>query len=514
MIFIYWSLILLALWQDVILTPDSPLYAYKWEKVAFRAAWVSITQLPMVYCLSCKHNIISWITGISYERLNWMHRWSAITLFFTIIVHWSYFFREWTLGDIVSMEISMMPMVRYGFAAWAVLGWLVITSFGFFRQLAYEFFVVQHIFAAFILLWLVHVHVPSYARYNIWMAVSFVVLDRGLRLILFMWRNNRRWRSGYDTSLEILPGRAVEMIIRNVAFQWKAGQHVYIWVPSVGFFENHPFTIANSVNSAQTRGLNDMKLVIKACAGFSNRLYEKCASSERISDACKARVFLSGPWGKPPDLTPFDSVVLIASGSGAAFTTPLLESLASYPGFVRRIDFHWITPCVAELKWFEDQLISVLEMSENGHLYIQINLFVSRSSNQFDMSTSPNDTNEKHDTLDAAKPSSSSATQSSHNSLTESSSITHETALPQTPPTLPLTSHANASIIFRKHPSPDSLIRPALELAKGETAVVICGNSSLVADVRTYVSRISDERAVHKGTGAQGIFLFTEKFDW
>jgi len=34
------------------------------------------------------------------------------------------------------------------------------------------------------------------------------------------------------------------------------------------------------------------------------------------------------------------------------------------------------------------------------------------------------------------------------------------------------------------------------------------------ATVRTAAARISDERAVHKGTGAQGIYVHVEGFCW
>jgi len=83
------------LWTGVILALTSPLYGYKWELPAFRAAWISIMQVPLVYGAACKLNVISIFTGISYERLNWIHRWVALTLFLTAIVHWSFFFTEW-----------------------------------------------------------------------------------------------------------------------------------------------------------------------------------------------------------------------------------------------------------------------------------------------------------------------------------------------------------------------------------------------------------------------------------
>lgn len=63
-------------------------------------------------------------------------------------------------------------------------------------------------------------------------------------------------------------------------------------------------------------------------------------------------------------------------------------------------------------------------------------------------------------------------------------------------------------------PEPRRLIRETLEQAYGESAVVVCGPQGLVDDVRRSVVYLSDDRAVHKGTGAQGIYLHTESFGY
>lgn len=86
-----------------------------------------------------------------------------------------------------------------------------------------------------------------------------------------------------------------------------------------------------------------------------------------------------------------------------------------------------------------------------------------------------------------------------------SQAIQGEQKLP--PPTFPLT-------ILSGRPHPRSIIRKVLEKAEGESAVVVCGPVGLADDVRRSVVYLSDERAVHKGTGAQGIYLHIENFGW
>ena len=59
-----------------------------------------------------------------------------------------------------------------------------------------------------------------------------------------------------------------------------------------------------------------------------------------------------------------------------------------------------------------------------------------------------------------------------------------------------------------------ALGRRAVEATGGETSVVICGGPSLVSRVRNCVASLSDERAVHKGSGAQGIHIYAEEYSF
>jgi len=63
-----------------------------------------------------------------------------------------------------------------------------------------------------------------------------------------------------------------------------------------------------------------------------------------------------------------------------------------------------------------------------------------------------------------------------------------------------------------QRPDVAAFIRRPVEITGGETSVAVCGGKSLVATVRNSVASLSDERAVHKGTGAQGIHLHVEEY--
>lgn len=65
---------------------------------------------------------------------------------------------------------------------------------------------------------------------------------------------------------------------------------------------------------------------------------------------------------------------------------------------------------------------------------------------------------------------------------------------------------------YASRPDIEALLREPVEQAWGETAVVVCGGKEIVARTRNCVGKLSDERAVHKGTGAQGIYLHVEEY--
>lgn len=514
---VYWTIILCLLWSNTILKPSDPMYAYKWEKVGFRAAWVTISQIPLVYLLSCKFNPITLLTGISYERFNWLHRWVSRTVFLTTIVHWSFFFTEWSIADIVKMEIQLMPMVKYGFGAWGIITWMVLTGFGFFRDVGYELFVAQHIAAAAVLLWVLFVHVPTYAQYNIWMSVGFLVFDWGARIVWGALRNTHALgrtglrRPGYAARLEHLPGDMVRLTIDRVDFDWRAGQHVYITLPGLRPLETHPFTIANP---PQLHGEKSLKLWIRARSGFSRSLYK--AAAKNAGTDRTYRTFISGPWGSPPDCTQYDTLVLVACASGFSFILPVLQDTLRRRGYVRDITLHWIIKNGDQFEWFRREIFDLLEVSEDPETNLTIHLHITHSITETTLvMKSISDLPESLRPENRKTASTESASVDSSNSSRPDSDEVEEK--PLSPPRRRYSRpylHPNLWRYSGNRPKPETLIRPYVERALGETAVVVCGGLSINAEIRTYVAKLSDERAVHKGTGAQGIYLFTETYGW
>ncbi|PFH63122.1 hypothetical protein XA68_17766 [Ophiocordyceps unilateralis] len=520
LLLVYWAVVAFSMSYGVVVHD-----VYYWERIGYRNAWIALAQLPLIYLLAIKCNPLGWLVGCGHERLAWLHRWVARTMLITATVHGFHFWTEWARADFVAFELSAMPLVKYGLAAWSVLLWTVIVGFVPVRRLAYEVWLLQHVASAVVMLWLLYRHIPTNARYLLWMAIGFFVWDRVARALLLLWRNVRwpstpwssaaasssspclqgrdqsvRRRFGHDMTLRVLGDGVTLVTVRGVGFSWRAGQHVYLWVPRLGPLEAHPYTMAGA---HEPSGDGHLQLVVRAHGGFSRRLHDCAARQpERVMTA-----FLSGPFGVPPRWDIYETLVLIGASTGASFILPLLESIAAAaPGRMcaRRVELTLMARTLAEMEFY---LLRAKDAARRGrHQGIRVLLHVAMTAGRrrerlVDQPLRPNN--------DSAA---EKAAFADYNPIEESwsrlscrqSGSKHDD------------DDEDDDFIreYTVRPDIEALIREPVEEAWGETAIVVCGGGELIARTRNCVSRLSDERAVHKGTGAQGIYLHAEEYSF
>ena len=508
--------------------------AYYWERIGFRAAWVSVTQVPFIFLLAGKVNIGSLFLGSSYMDINWIHRWVSRTLFVTVTIHGTFFLREWIRADFVSLELEMMPMVKYGFGLWAVLAWTSISSLIPLRRLCYEFFVIQHIISAGVFLWLLHAHVPAYASYNVWMAVAFASSGRTYRFCVLLLQNigfqkktsgwNVDKRLGHLAELKALAGDITVLTVHGVRFSWKAGQHVLLWCPSFGPLESHPFTIANVPGSEPENGVDRLQLIIRAHSGFTRKLFR------RANSAASVTAFLTGPFGNLPTWNTYETLVLISASTGASFTLPILETVLNDPCCVRRIQCLFLVWHKSHLDGYISRLRAAASHPRSREVLLHIIVAVTGKhadpvcqdiaalepeslSNTSSLDSSPQNLMQPYAKLTdgstpepqkfVTDPKMDGSIEGEHYNVGTRVSGKYRNHHTGDPPALQYT---------LGRPCLASFIRKPVEASAGETSVTICGGKSLTSTVRNCVAALSGERAVHKGTGAQGIHLHVEEF--
>jgi ferric-chelate reductase len=115
-----------------------------------------------------------------------------------------------------------------------------------------------------------------------------------------------------DAIVEVLSPRYVRVsLYRSKHFHWRPGQNVYLSFPSISstfsFFESHPFTIS-TIDDDDSKSDHGSMLVfiLRVQRGFTRKLHKEASSNMTY------KVFLNGPYGSPPLLIGYQTVILIA----------------------------------------------------------------------------------------------------------------------------------------------------------------------------------------------------------
>lgn len=587
---------------------------WQFEDIGYRTGFVSVAQLPLIFLLAGKNNIIGWLTGMSHERLNWLHRWTARSLLLTSTIHFGYFLADWwPYGDFASRKLRTDPITRRGLIAWAFLAWIVISSMTPIRGWNYEFFVLQHLVSFAVFIGFVYIHCPAEVRVYVWLPVGIFFFDRLVRTLYLLYTNlaifhPKQRKQGQMGGLwacraEFTPllHDTTRITIANPPISWRPGQHVFLSCHSIVPLQSHPFTVASIPEDGK------MEFLVKAERGGTRRFFKHAeklgglpTSVTDVAVCEKRSVAIEGPYGRIRPLRQFDSVIFFAGSTGATFTMPLMRDIAAAwrraidppkekgglfnttsGAVTRHIRFVWVVKSRGQLGWFSSQLSAAVEdvklLRAQGHdVEIDISMYCT---------CDPSFTEEHKSALTSVPAPSQSPT---HGPIKEAED--HESAMDEKPfkqekfevrevdsraesrlnssakhgcqpdgtccckatiededaissaqccccgpsavsgtrtssacsaassgsstPTEKKTLLHPSIALFSGRPQPRNIIRKSLEQALGESAVVVCGPKGLVDDVRSSTVALSDERAVHKGTGAQGIYLHTEAYSY
>ncbi|KAK9374445.1 FAD-binding domain-containing protein [Lipomyces chichibuensis] len=453
----------------------------KWLAASYRAAWLSIAQLPLIILLSVKRlSVISIVTGsTSSVSLNFFHRWVARGLLFTTTLHMFYTMRYYASFKFLVSELQTNIIPRRGLASWCILAWIVlVTTIRPIRHYAFELFFANHVISVIAFFIAVLKHTPSYTHVYIWIALGLYIADVALRWFLILLNNISRSGLNYRATVSVMQDQkalSIEIPMTSIRLlNWKPGQFVRLSFPTVAPFMAHPFTISSLPED------NKSLFVIRVKSGFTKRMLKKTlligADLEKYDDnAVKAAtypVIIDGPYGGPSRAwNQFDTVLSIVCGTGATYGVAVLRDVLRNTGTVRTLRLCWIVRNYNDIITFRDHLERILKSCEicASDLSVLIQVFVS------DTSTIPSNEQSEFDGF--------------------------------------LAQHAEFIMIIPGKPVIRDLIRDVLDRAGGETGIATCGTKTLTGAIKNDVAYFLDARGAHTGSDAQGCWVHSEQFE-
>jgi len=180
-------------------------------------------------------------------------------------------------------------------------------------------------------------------------------------------------------------------ITLQLARPWifQPGQHLYLYIPAVGWWTSHPFSVAWSENArSDGEGLptsgNDLlgnrkdtvSLIVQRRAGVTDHLFRKASKGSITYHA-----LTEGPYGNIHSLDSYGTILLFAGGLGIAhqisFVRHLVSGFAEGTVATRKIFLVWVVRTLAHLQCVRSWITYILAMDRQRDI-LRIMVFVTQ----------------------------------------------------------------------------------------------------------------------------------------
>ncbi|PLN79544.1 ferric reductase [Aspergillus taichungensis] len=365
------------------------IYKEKMFQLKYAAGHLAVMNSPALVLTAGRNNPLIWLLGVPFDTFNLLHRWVGRVMVVGAIVHMSCVVagdaREMTMAEITHMLWSR-PFYICGMIALISFVVIFFQSLSPIRHAWYEAFLHFHIILAilaFVALWY---HLQNLAMQKV-LLVTLILwgLDRAGRLGSVIWRNFSKRRT--TATVELLPGDVARVdVVMARSWTFRAGQYMYLYIPSLGLWTSHPFSVAwtssEPVSTDEKRTSGDsfnvlldpperttMSFLIKRRDGFTNKLLGKVNTAEE--GRFSATALAEGPFGGLHSLSSYGTVLLIAGGIGIthpmSYIHEFINGIAERAIAVRRVSLVWVVRSLDHLTWIQPWMTFLL-----NHPVIQV----------------------------------------------------------------------------------------------------------------------------------------------
>lgn len=364
-----------------------------------RTGVLAVLNMIPLFLLAGRNNPLIWLLGITFDTYNILHRWIGRIVVLEIVAHGAFWMAAQvaedpgSAGHHIRMAMAHSQMILTGIIGMSAVIAILIQSPSIVRHAFYETFLHVHIMLAFITVVVVWIHLNGLPQQALLLgALVCWIVERLLRVISLVRRNIGNGVT--KAEIEAIPGDAVRITLR-VAKPWKfrPGQHIFMYMPSVGLWTSHPFTVAWSQEIDGARGekglpmarqdilsarSTSMSLIVRRRTGFTNRMFTKAEQSP--SGKFVTTAFVEGPYFGQ-SFQSYGTVMLFAAGVGITHQVPhvrdLMAAFANGTCATRKVTLVWIIQSPEHLEWIRPWMTQILGM-EHRRKVLKILLFITR----------------------------------------------------------------------------------------------------------------------------------------
>ncbi|KAI9929087.1 hypothetical protein ASPWEDRAFT_49259 [Aspergillus wentii DTO 134E9] len=360
----------------------------------------TVNLIPLVL-MAGRNNPLITLLQVPFDTWNLLHRWLGRIVVLESLAHIFAFVlpEAWEAGwTVVGMMFKPGSMFMLsGLIAGCAFTGLMLHSPSPIRHAFYETFLHLHIamvVIAFAFLW---VHLNGHIAQKFLLgSIVFWAFERAMRLGMLLYRNVDRKCT--KAVVEAMPGDAMRITL-SLARPWtfKPGQHIYLYIPAVGWWSSHPFSVGWSDSEEQItdeKGIpmtrqevaslqkTTLSLLVRRRTGFTDKLFQRAQNSP--DSRVTLRAFAEGPYGSIHSMDSYGTVLLFAGGVGITHHVPfvrhLVKGYAEGTVAARRITLVWIIQSPEHLEWIRPWMTSILAMDRRREV-LRIMLFITRPRN-------------------------------------------------------------------------------------------------------------------------------------
>ncbi|KAI5292422.1 hypothetical protein KEM52_006369, partial [Ascosphaera acerosa] len=370
-----------------------------------RSGTMAVVNLMPLVIMAGRNNPLISILDISFDTWNLLHRWFGRIVVAETLVHvcaWLVSKVQKSGWSAVGEALQSSQFIIVGFVAAVCFLTIVIQACSPIRHAFYETFLHLHIALAGVAFGMLWVHLRNFHQQKYLMAaIIFWAFDRACRFTWILWRNVGRRMT--TAMVEVLPGNTMRVTYTLPRpWQFRPGQHAYVYMPSVGLWSSHPFTMAWAetqevladdektlvTTTKDLAPVTTMSMVIRERTGFTRSLLHKAQRAPH--GVLHTRAFLEGPYGAEHSLDSYGTVVLVAAGIGITHHTSYMEHLvrgyAEGTVAARRVTLVWIIQAPEHLEWIRPWMTIILNMKSRRDV-LRVMVYVTRPRNPHEVSS-------------------------------------------------------------------------------------------------------------------------------
>lgn len=395
----------------------------------------AIILLPM--CRNILRYVRPKLKSIPLDESQWFHRQVAYSMLFWtpfhVIAHYTNFFNveKTQIRKVTALQIHYEQVGGItGHVMLVCMLLMYTTAHHKIRQQSFEsFWYTHHLFIPFFIGLYTHASgcfvrdtSDSFSPFdhdNFWRHClgyegwRWEMWGGGLYLIDRIYREIRSRRDTRVVRIIRHPYDSLEIQFSKPSMKYRAGQWLFLNVPSVSRYQWHPFTITScpfdSYISVHVRQVGDFTRSLAEVFGAGKeqlKLYENLDPNSMYDIAlqhgqCMPEIRIDGPYGAPAeDVFDNEIVVLIGTGIGVTPWASILKNIwhmrksPDPPKKLRRVEFVWVCKDTTSFAWFqvllsslEDQSAQASRTTGDGSEFLKIHPYLTQ---KLDNDTSQN----------------------------------------------------------------------------------------------------------------------------